>query len=200
VHSVKSALGVNEKCTGSQWRVHWIVVKSAFSKKCSGCQWKVHWISVKSALDLSEEWVHWIAAKSVFSKSALDSNEKCTGSQWRVHWITAKSASAKSALDVNEKCTRSHSEINGNEQMAIRTQPSGRSTRTKASLLHRFDNGYNGGWPSARLFGWSAADLAPDTNKFISQKESRFHRSDKSRRIKHSDRWPLSSLRSPSRQ
>jgi hypothetical protein len=30
-------------------------------------------------------------------------------------------------------------------------------------------NGYNGGWPSARLFGWSAADWSrPATNKSIS--------------------------------
>jgi len=33
----------------------------------------------------------------------------------------------------------------------------------------QFNNGYNGGWPSARLFGWSAADWSrPATNKSIS--------------------------------
>ena len=44
-------------------------------------------------------------------------------------------------------------------------------------LLMRVDNGYNGyigGWPSARLFGWSAADWSrPATNKFIGSKRKR---------------------------
>jgi len=35
-------------------------------------------------------------------------------------------------------------------------------------------NGYNGGWPSARLFGWSAADWSrPATNKSISSERKR---------------------------
>ena len=35
-------------------------------------------------------------------------------------------------------------------------------------------NGYNGGWPSARLFGWSAADWSrPATNKSISSERNR---------------------------
>jgi hypothetical protein len=35
-------------------------------------------------------------------------------------------------------------------------------------------NDYNGGWPSARLFGWSAADWSrPATNKFISSEREK---------------------------
>jgi hypothetical protein len=35
-------------------------------------------------------------------------------------------------------------------------------------------NGYNGGWPSARLFGWSAADWSrPATNKSISSERKK---------------------------
>ena len=35
-------------------------------------------------------------------------------------------------------------------------------------------NGYNGGWPSARLFGWSAADWSrPATNTSISSERNR---------------------------
>jgi len=41
-------------------------------------------------------------------------------------------------------------------------------------LLANGYNGYNWGWPSARLFGWSAADWSrPATNKSISSERKR---------------------------
>ena len=44
-----------------------------------------------------------------------------------------------------------------------------------SSMFLSFNNGYNGGWPSAsRLFGWSAADWSwPATNKSISSERKR---------------------------
>jgi len=43
-----------------------------------------------------------------------------------------------------------------------------------AIILHNGYNGYNGGWPSARLFGWSAADWSrPATYKSISTERKR---------------------------
>jgi len=41
-------------------------------------------------------------------------------------------------------------------------------------ILYNGYNDYNGGWPSARLFGWSAADWSrPATNKSISSERTR---------------------------
>jgi len=50
-------------------------------------------------------------------------------------------------------------------QMALRCRSIYPGYETKRRII----NGYNGGWPSARLFGWSAADWSqPATNKSLS--------------------------------
>ena len=49
-----------------------------------------------------------------------------------------------------------------------------RTKRKTAATEYDGYNGYNGGWPSARLFGWSAADWSrPATDKSISSGRTR---------------------------
>jgi len=54
------------------------------------------------------------------------------------------------------------------------SMPAAFSSLQQVLLSNLTVNGYNGGWPSARLFGWSAADWSrPATNKSISSERKR---------------------------